>query len=180
MQQSQDAESGYLWLIKLLIAGENNQLSGVQDLKWKAKIDNKVKDVTQTKSLTLKSDRPSGNSSKYNSLKDFYRMFSEKKYIFAQSFIGIYIHFGVNMLSTGMSHIQDVICKGRLESHNAVTQIWVSHLSVLMCLGCKQQADRSTSHPLLLCHPMNNFHRALWSLEPLFSIQPWWKTKAGD
>lgn len=51
----------------------------MQDLKWKAKIDKKVEDVTQTKSLTLKSARPSGNSSKYNSLKDFYQTFSEKK-----------------------------------------------------------------------------------------------------
>lgn len=72
-----------------------------------------MEDVSQMKSLTLKSARPSGNSRNYNLLKDFYQMFAEKKYTIAQSFLGIYIHFGVNMLSAEMSHIQDVISEGR-------------------------------------------------------------------
>lgn len=139
-----------------------------------------MEDVTQTKSLTLKSARPSGNSSKYNSLKDFYQTFSEKKYIFSQSFIGINFHFEVNMLSTEMSHIQNLICKGRLESSHAVTQIWVSHLSAVMCVLGVKSRQTGGLQPFLFCHPKNNFHCGLWSLEALFSMQPWWKTKAGD
>lgn len=98
------------------------------------------------KSLTLKSARPSGNSRNYNLLKDFYQMFAEKKYTIAQSFLGIYIHFGVNMLSAEMSHIQDVISEGR----NQATKWLKSGLIPKYCdvhFGCKKQAQRSTSQP---------------------------------
>lgn len=73
----------------------------------------------------------------------------KKKYTFAQSFVG-------NMLSTEISHIQDVICKGRLKQPSN------SNLSLTpkcrdVHFWCKKQADRSTSHPPSTLPPSEQF-----------------------